>query len=51
MTMAALVRVYCRNPGCAYVLRRGKPLIVGEITKAARLRCPRCRSIEYYEVA
>ena len=51
MTMTALVRVYCRNPGCAYVLRTGKPLVVGEIVKAARLRCPRCRQIDYHEVA
>ena len=48
-TATMLVSVYCANRLCGFLLRRGKPLLVGRIAGRAELRCPSCRTTAVYE--
>ena len=50
MTTAVLKAVYCHFGLCPYLMAKGKPCLVGEIETRARLRCPSCRQVQFFEV-
>ncbi len=45
-----LVPVYCRNPLCPFLLRKGHRVLVGRISDRAELKCHSCRQVATYEV-
>lgn len=45
-----LVTVYCQNPLCPYLMKKGRKWIVGRISERGELRCSSCRQVAMYEV-
>lgn len=48
--LQALTSVWCQYGLCPYLLKKGKPRLVGRIWGRAELACPACRQIAIYEV-